>query len=896
MKELSKQYDPKKVEDEIYAAWEKSGYFSPDNLEGEPYSIMMPPPNVTGVLHLGHAWENSLMDIMARYQRMQGKKVLLLPGTDHAAVATQAKVEKILIKQGMSNPRAELGREKLLEKIREYAENSKTTILKQIKKMGTSCDWSRLAYTFDAERSRAVNEVFAKMYADGLIYRGYRVVNWSVAGQSTCSDDELVHIERPAKLYTFKYAKDFPISIATTRPETKLGDTAVAVNPQDKRYKKYIGKAFTVDVGAANPLEIKIIADENIDMEFGTGAVGVTPAHSMADFEMYEKQKAKGDPIGFVPVIDEQGCVNAGKNYAGLTVEKAREKFVDWLKENNLLEKEEEITHNVGTSDRFDDVVEVLPKIQWFVAVNKKIPGKEKSLKELMRDAVTIGHNGDPKQRITITPERFEKTYLSWIDNLHDWCISRQVWWGHQIPVWYKGEEIYCNINPPAGAGWTQDPDTLDTWFSSGLWTFSTLGWPSKTKDLENFHPTNWMQMGYELLFFWMARMILMSTYTLDQIPFRDVYIHGMLRNEKGKKFSKSDGNALDPLHIIEKYGTDALRLSVISGTTPGLDARFYEEKIEASRNFVNKLWNISRYILQKADNEGSIKTLEEINDEKLTLADRWILAILKDYTRIIRKDLDSFNFSQAEKTLNHFTHDILADWYIEISKFEDNKEEKNFILIHVLQNILKLWHPFIPFVTEVIWKEVDGKSLLIAEKWPDAHKEMPQEDFKLIDQFASLQVIIESIRNARAENKIEPGKKIRVIIDTKSAIQPLVGYNINNLIESQIHLIKSLRTGIDELEVKQDGKKVGNSIHRTVAGINIYIPMEGLIDVEKEKAKAEKELAVLEKHIAGLEGRLKNKSFVEKAPAEVVNKQKESLTKAQAKFAEIKKHLKELK
>ena len=443
-KELPKIYNPGDYEDAIYAKWEKSGWFNPDNLTGEPYSIMMPPPNVTGVLHLGHALENSLMDIMARYQRMNGKKVLLLPGTDHAAVATQVKVEKILVEQGVKNPRQELGREKLLEKIREYAESSKSTILKQIKKMGTSCDWSRLAYTFDQARGRAVNEVFIKMYNDGLIYRGNRVVNWSVKGQSTCSDDELVHVERPAKLYTFKYSKDFPLAVATTRPETKLGDTAVAVHPEDKRYKKYISQTFTVDVGAAKPLELKIIADENVEMEFGTGAVGITPAHSLADFEMYEKQKAAATPIGLIQVIDQPGKMTeaAGKEYAGLSVSEAREKFVGWLKKEKLFIKEEDITQNVGTSDRFGDAVEVLPMTQWFIDVNKIISGKDKSLKDLMREAVTVGHNGDAKQKVKITPERFEKVYFNWIDNLRDWCISRQIWWGHRIPAYYHKQGI----------------------------------------------------------------------------------------------------------------------------------------------------------------------------------------------------------------------------------------------------------------------------------------------------------------------------------------------------------------------------------------------------------------------------------------------------------------------
>lgn len=422
MKEIAKTYESSIYEDKIYKKWEDSGFFNPDNLTGDPYSIMMPPPNVTGVLHLGHAMENSLMDVMARYQRMQGKKVLLLPGTDHAAVATQAKVEKLLIDQGINNPRQELGREKLLEKIKEYSETSKATILSQIKKMGTSCDWSRLAYTFDEPRNKEVNKIFVKMYNDGLIYRGYRVVNWSVKGQSTCSDDELIYVDREAKLYTFRYSKDFPITIATTRPETKLGDTAVAVNPNDERYKEYIGKTFTVDVGAAKPLEIKIISDPNVDQNFGTGALGVTPAHSMVDYEMYEKQKVLDNPISLIKVIDELGRMTpeAGENYVGLTVIEAREKFVKWLKGSDLLLKEEVIQQSVGTSDRFGDVIESLPMTQWFVDVSKKIPGKGKSLRELVKEAVEVGHKNDSEQKININPERFEKVFFHWVNNLRD--------------------------------------------------------------------------------------------------------------------------------------------------------------------------------------------------------------------------------------------------------------------------------------------------------------------------------------------------------------------------------------------------------------------------------------------------------------------------------------------
>lgn len=872
-KELAKAYEPQKFEDEIYTQWEKSGFFNPDNLEGEPYSIMMPPPNVTGILHLGHALENSLMDIMARYQRMRGKKVLLLPGTDHAAVATQSRVEKMLITEGLKNPRQELGREKLLEKIREYAENSKATILSQIKKMGTSCDWSRLAYTFDETRSKSVSEVFIKMYNDGLIYRGYRVINWSIKGQSTCSDDELEHLERPAKLYTFKYSADFPMSIATTRPETKLGDTAVAVNPKDERYAKYIGQTFTVNVGASKPLKIKIITDENIDPNFGTGAVGVTPAHSPVDFLMYEKQKAQGDPIELIPVINSQGKMteNAGADYVGLSVEEARTKFLEWLKNNNLLEKEEDIIQNVGTSDRFGDVVEALPMTQWFVDVNKKLPIKNKSLKELIRETISTGHNGDVNQKVVITPQRFEKISLDWIENLRDWCISRQIWWGHRIPAWYRNEEIYCGLTAPDGGDWEQDQDTLDTWFSSGMWTFSTL---DKPDDLKTFHPTSWMQMGYEILFLWMIRMILMSTYHLDQIPFRHVYIHGMLRAESGKKFSKSAGNGLDPIEILNKYGTDALRLSLISGITPGNDSKFYEEKVESSRNFVNKLWNISRYILSS---EATVPATLDV--AKLLPSDIWIMEKFSRLITSVSDNLEKYQFSQAAEKLVEFTKDDLADWYLEVAKFENNKEIKAWILKNILQDLLKLWHPFVPFVTEAIWSNFNENKLLLIEKWPTAKiyelKNEPAHDFETIKN------IIFSIRNARSENKIEPARKIKAIIYAK---------NQTDFITSQEILIKSLRTGIEKLEIKATGEKIDKAIFVAVNDIEIYLL--DAVDKVKEKVRLEKETFNLEKYIANLESKLSNTAFVSKAPANVVAKQQKELSDAKIKLAEIQKHL----
>ncbi|TSD00135.1 MAG: valyl-tRNA synthetase [Parcubacteria group bacterium Athens0714_25] len=890
---MEKQYNPQEIEDEIYRKWEQSGFFQPevgqpwvDNPEHrEPYSIMMLPPNVTGVLHLGHAMENTLMDIMARYQRMQGKKVLLLPGTDHAAVATQAKVEKILIEKGIKDPRKELGREKLLEE-----------------KMGTSCDWSRLAYTFDETRSKIVNEVFEKMYKDELIYRGHRVVNWSVKGQSTCSDDELEYKERIGKLYTFRYSEDFPIAIATTRPETKLGDTAIAVNPKDERYVKYIGQTFEVPdfAGSGIDLKIKVIADDSVDANFGTGAVGVTPAHSMVDFEMLEKQKTQGNEIKLIQVIGQDGLMNknSGK-YAGISTDTAREEIAHYLEQNNLLEKEEEITQNVSTSDRFGDIVEVLPMTQWFVAVNKKIPGKEKTLKELMKESVETGLNNDPDQKVRITPERFEKIYFNWIDNLRDWCISRQVWWGHRIPVWYcqnpdcqkpfvSGSKMEkC---PLCGGAVKQDPDTLDTWFSSGLWTFSTL-----TEDERKiFHPTSWMQMGSELLFFWMARMILMSTYYLNEIPFRNVYIHGMLRDEKGNKFSKSAGNNLDPLDVSRKYGTDALRLSLISGITPGQDSKFYEEKVESSRNFINKLWNISRYIIDKKQgtrNKEQIDLKLQLEKNKLTLADFWILQKMSNLIEEITNEIENYNFSLAIEKIREFVWNDFADWYVEVSKFEDNKTEKNIILNMLLEDILKILHPYSPFVTENIWSILGKEKLLMIEKFPIKEKYWEITSASQADEihFSIIKEIIISIRNLRSENKIEPMKKIRIIFDVKNNPE------YESLISSQENIIKSLRTGIDTIKITKNGAEIKNSAHTVIAGINIYIPLEGLIDSKKEKENTQKEIDNLKKYISGLENKLNNKTFVQKAPAEIIKQEQKKLAEAKTKISELEKYLEKI-
>lgn len=914
MTEIPKAYSPKEIENKIYERWERSGFFNSDNLRlpenAEKFTIAMPPPNVTGVLHLGHALENALMDTMIRFQRMRGRRALLIPGTDHAAVATQARVENDLIKSGKyKNPRQELGREKLLEIIRAYAEKSKATILSQIRKMGVSCDWSRLAYTFDEERSKAVNEIFVKMYNDGLIYRGYRVVNWSVRGQSTCSDEELVYVERPAKLYTFKYSKDFPIPIATTRPETKLGDAAVAVNPKGK-WKKYIGKTYEIKNFADSvDLKIKVIADSGVDMKFGTGALGVTPAHSMVDFEMYKKD----NDIDFIQVIDKEGLMTlkAGREYQHLSVEEARKKIVMWLSENKLLEKEEDIIQNVSTSDRFGDIVEVIPMTQWFVKVDKEVPSRGKSLKDLMRDVVTIGHGGDKKQKIKITPDRFRKIYLHWIDNLKDWCISRQIWWGHRIPVWYdlaleeyekykdntKAFGEFLNYTEPARKGigsekpsadgnWLQDPDTLDTWFSSGTWTFSTLGWPDKTEDLKMYHPTSWMQMGSEIIFFWMARMILMSTYALNQIPFREVYIHGILRDKDGRKFSKSLGNGIDPVRMIEKYGTDALRLSLITGITHGNDARFYEEKVEGYRNFVNKLWNISRYIMGKRDS-GKNCLITLINPDKCSIADNWILRKMMNLICDARHELENSDFSAASDKLKDFTWSDFADWYIEISKIENN-EQKSLILNVILEDLLRLWHPFIPFVTEEIWKKMGKDKLLMVEKWPD---EFPYE--KILKKaetpyhFTPVIEIVKSIRNLRSEYKIEPIRKIKAIFITRNE-------HVKYLLKTQEPIIKGLAR-LESFDIRSEKGVMEKSVAVFVSGADIYLPLEDLVDVEKEKANLSHEAENIKSYINQLKNKLSNEKFVSNAPCDIVKKEKEKLAQSKEKLAKLEEKLKSL-
>lgn len=722
-------YNPQEHEAKLYKMWEESGFFNPDTCikhgvaaaTAETFSMVLPPPNVTGTLHMGHAAMLAVEDILVRYHRMTGKRTLWIPGTDSAAIATQSKVEKE-IQKSEGKSRHDLGRDELLKRVSEFAENSKNTILGQTRAMGSSLDWSRYAYTLDDVRYKAVMTAFVRMYEDGLIYRGNRIVNWDPKGQTTISDDEIVYEERQSKLYTFKYSKDFPISISTTRPETKVGDVAVAVHPDDARYQAYVGQTFSFTFCDVH-VTVTIIADKEVDPAFGTGALGVTPAHSKIDWDIADRHSLTNRP----QVINEYAKMTVEGRLSGLKVEAAREAVVAWLREENLLEKEDAVTQNVSTAERTGAIIEPLPKLQWWINVNKKftlkhseIPGvpsgSEVTLKELMVAAVENGGTD-------IFPERFKRVYFNWIENLQDWCISRQIWFGHRIPVWYRGEETYCGVALPEGEGWQQESDTLDTWFSSGLWTFSTLGWPEETADFKTYHPTSVLETGYDILFFWVARMILMSTYHTGQVPFKNVYLHGLVRDEKNRKMSKSLGNTIDPLDMIAKYGADATRLSLIIGAAPGNDLPLSENKIKGYKNFANKIWNITRFVLtHTSDYEATTKATYSTRDLE-------ILEGLKNIIADTTSEIEKFNLYLAGEKAYHYIWHELADNILEESKEilqggdAAVRHARQAVLMECLTTSLKLLHPFMPYVTEAIWQELGNahkqQNMLMIEKWP---------------------------------------------------------------------------------------------------------------------------------------------------------------------------------
>jgi valyl-tRNA synthetase len=704
---FKKPYDHKAVEGEIYKKWEDSGYFNPDKLPGnraETYSVALPPPNVTGTLHLGHAYEDALQDTFVRFARMQGKKTLWVPGADSAAIATQAKVENELYKKEKKT-RYDIGRDELLKRIEAFTEESRNTILNQVRRMGSSLDWSRFAYTMDAKRYSAVMEAFVRMYDAGLIYRGDRIVNWDPKLQTTVSDDEIEYVEETTPFYYFKYG---PFVIGTVRPETKFGDKYVVMHPDDKRYAQY-KHGQKIDLEWINgPITATVIKDKAGDMEFGSGVMTITPAHSGIDFEIAQRHG-----LDIERVIDDRGILLpiAGE-FAGQHIKKARAAIVEKLKAKGLVEKiEEKYTHNVATNSRGGGMIEPQIKLQWFVAVNKEFEknGKTTTLKALLQEAVRSG-------AVEILPEHFEKIYYHWIDNLRDWCISRQIWFGHRIPAWYKDGEIKVSIDSP-GAGWEQDPDTLDTWFSSALWPFSTLGWPKETQDLKTYFPNSLMAPGYEILFFWVARMILMSGFLLGTTPFKTVFLHGIVRDKTGRKFSKSLGNGIDPIEVIDQYGADALRMSLLVGAAAGNDIKFDESRVKGYKLFSNKLWNIARFVL-----EGT----EGAAPGALTDADQKLRDELDTAIRDVTEDLNNYRVYMAAEKLYHYVWDRLAAEILEESKpilkgtDAAAKSSRQALLLSLLSDSLKLLHPFMPFVTEEIWASMPtAKGLLMVEAWP---------------------------------------------------------------------------------------------------------------------------------------------------------------------------------
>ncbi len=860
-KKIPKAYEPWKLEDKIYKKWEKSGYFNPDRLPNkrdrkESYFIPMPPPNATGILHMGHTLMLAIQDAQIRFHRMRGKKALWIPGTDHASIATQNVVEKLLLKKGIT--KEDLGRKEFLKEVDKFVKSSKNTIKTQIKKMGSSCDWSRERYTLDKGMSEAVQTIFVKMYNDGLIYKGFRMVNWCPRCVSTLADDEVGHKETDGNLYYIKYpVKDGGfLTVATTRPETLLGDTALVVNPKDKRYLDFIGRT---SIAPITEREIPILADSYVDPEFGTGVLKVTPGHDPNDFNIGKKHK-----LDIIDIFDDRANIDEKtseyhnfKKYKKLDRYTARKKIVEDLKKDGLLVKIEPHKHNVGSCYRCDSPIEPKVSSQWFLDVNKKINGK-KSLRQKAIDAVK-------SKKIEIIPKRFEKVYFHWMNNLHDWCISRQIWFGHQIPAFecLECEEIMVQIKKPSlcknckSKKIRQTEDTLDTWFSSGLWTFSTLGWPKQTNDLKIFHPASLMETGYDIIFFWVARMILMSEYAMQDIPFKKVYLHGLVRDAKGVKMSKSIGNVIDPLIMSEKYGADATRLSLIIGNSPGNDLKLSEEKIASFRNFSNKIFNIAKYTILNS-------RPTKISSKNLTLPDKWILKKLETLKKEVTEHYENIELSLVGEKLREFIWSDLADWYLEISK-----TQKKDVLNHILKQVLILTHPLMPFLTEYLWEltgfKKNDKKLLIVEKWPE--KEKINFGKNTEDDFALIKEVIISLRNLKKEYKVEPKEKISATIYTKKDRQ---------LNESK-EAVKFL-AGLKDVIIQKKGKRPENSAEIILKNATIYVPMGELIDEKKELQRIQNELKKAIEYKSKIEAKLENKDFIKKAPKNIVNQERERL------------------
>ena len=873
---LDTVYQPAPIEQKWYEYWREAGYFSCDmNKDAEPFCIVMPPPNVTGQLHMGHALDCAIQDILTRWRRMQGRRTLWLPGTDHAGIATQAKVEEALAEDGLS--KYDLGREKFVEKAWEWKRRYHGRITKQLTMMGCSCDWDKERFTLDEGCSEAVREFFLHLYQKGLIYRGSYIINWCSHCQTTISDIEVEHHDIASHLWHLRYPYQDGsgyVVVATTRPETLLGDTAVAVHPEDERYRDKVGKTVLLPVMGR---EIPLIADSYCDMEFGSGAVKVTPAHDPNDFEIALRHN-----LPQISVIGKDGkmTAEAGK-YAGMEALECRRLLVEEFRALGLLENITDLEHAVGHCYRCGTVIEPLISPQWFV-----------KMKPLAERGIAAVQAGD----IRFVPARFTRTYISWMENIRDWCISRQLWWGHRIPVWYCDDcgEMIAAKNTPAicpkcsGSALTQDPDVLDTWFSSGLWPFSTLGWPQQTPLLNDFYPTSVLVTAYDILFFWVARMIVAGFAQKDKEPFKEVFLHGLIRDSEGRKMSKSLGNGIDPIEIIEQYGADSLRFMLINGVATGSDLRFQPERLQAARNFVNKLWNASRFTLMNLHDYQ-----QGLYEPQLTLADKWILSRQKLAAMAVTANLEKYELGEAARQVYDFTWDEFCDWYVELAKqrlYQGSPEERytaQAVLIKVLTNILALLHPFIPFVTEEIWQQLphEGQTLMLT-RFPDDKEmeEYPEE----AQRMELLMGIIRAARNIRAEMKVPLGKKADIVLIAEPALLAEI--------EDGTDYLRQLAQAAT-LQLQPLGSEPpAQAAKAHVGGVDIYLPLAGLIDIDKEIARLEKEIVACENELKRLSGKLANPAFIAKAPAEVVEKERTKQEGFEEKKRSLEGHLEMLK
>ena len=861
-KVLDKSYDPHQVEDKWYRYWEEHGYFRADeDSEEKAYSIVIPPPNVTGVLHIGHALNNTLQDILVRFKRMEAYNVLWMPGTDHAGIATQNVVEKQLLEEGLD--RHSLGREKFIERVWKWKEQSGGTIIGQLKKLGASCDWSRERFTMDEGLSEAVKEVFVRLYQEGLIYRSHYIINWCPRCQTALSDLEVEHHEVSGKLYHLKYPlkeSDRFVVVATTRPETMLGDTAVAVNPEDERYRAVIGKKVILPVVNR---EIPIIADSYVDVEFGTGCLKITPAHDFNDFEIGLKHGLEQ-----IKVIDEAGRMNENAGpYRGMDRFECREKIVEDFERDGVLLRIEDYRHVVGHCYRCKTIVEPNLSLQWFV--------KTKPLAKTAIEAVR-------ERRTRIIPEVWEKTYFEWMENIRDWCISRQIWWGHRIPAWYCdrcGEVIVSKETPTScskcgGDRLTPETDVLDTWFSSALWPFSTLGWPKETKLLKRFYPTSVLVTGFDILFFWVARMMMMGLKFMGDVPFRDVYIHGLVRDERGEKYSKTRGNVVDPLDLIDRFGADALRFTLAALTMPGSDLKLSESRTEGYRHFANKIWNASRFALMNLEKFNIGELTKEVPPDGFSLPDRWIRGRLNNVIRDVRKSLEDYKFNEASNSLYQFIWHEFCDWYLELAKlylYQEGGEKRQKLtkrtLLEVLDAVLRLLHPFMPFITEEIWQQLpqrkENESIMIAQ-FPKPDK--GYDDESVVDEMGLIIEVISALRNIRGEMNLPPGERIMVLLRTK-----------REEVEKRLRENQSFIQSLALVEAFQFGRNLEKPLYSAfvaIRDVEIFVPMERS-RMEEEARRLQKEIVKIEKESAFVMKKLSNEQFLSKAPPEIVQEVK---------------------